>query len=150
MFLRSTCVLLCLTFGSSSFAEDTFDLLVGRHTYELKLDDGRLSGAGANWLRERAAEAHFFMIGEQHATADIALLSTALYRDLNRLGYRYAAVESGPWSTPIVEQLLGADDPRAFEDYLAASDAGVLTFPFFFFAEEAGFARAVIESSWHS
>ncbi len=91
-----------------------------------------------------AGKAHFFMLGEQHGTADIARAATALYLRLQPLGYDRAAIEVGPWSTPVMEKLMRDGD--AYETYLATEDR-MLTFPFFFYTEEVEFARAVLASS---
>jgi len=122
-------------------SEDELAALINDHIYEMSFADGRLSGPGADWLLQKAADAQFFMLGEQHATADIALLSTALYRQLNGLGYTHAAIEVGPWSTRIAEHMLRDGD--AFERYVTQDDQ-ILTFPFLFFKEEVAFARTVI------
>ncbi len=124
----------------------TLDELVAANTHSITFADGKLGGAGADWLRREGKRVHFFMLGEQHATADIAELSSALFRELNQTGYQRAAVEVGPWSTPVLEKLLRSPDGQAFRDYLAGEGRS-LTFPFFFYQEEMDFGRAVVESS---
>lgn len=138
-------LLLAATLGPyPASCDDELATLINGHIYEMTFADGRLSGPGATWLLQQAADAQFFMIGEQHATADIALLSSALYRKLNGLGFTHAAIEVGPWSTRIAERMLRDGD--AFERYLTKDDQ-MLTFPFLFFKEEVEFARTVIALS---
>lgn len=125
-------------------AAEALDDLIARHRHELKIVDGRLAGPGGDWLVEAADRAHFFMVGEQHATADIARLATAMVRSFRPLGYQRAAVEVGPWSTPVMEAMLRDGD--ALERYLAG-EGRALTFPFFFFTEEIEFGRTLVELS---
>ena len=138
---------LCFLAATISFAADEPNLgeLIAKHRYEVSFKDGKLAGAGIDWLVDEAGRAHFFMLGEQHGTADIARVATALFRKLQPLGYEHAAIEVGPWSTPIMEELL-REDGEAYERYLTTEDR-LLTFPFFFYKEEVEFGRTVIELS---
>jgi len=105
-----------------------------------------LEGPGAARLRTAAEAAHFFLLGEQHATAEIAELATGLYRTVAPLGYRHASIEVGPVAARRLEGLLRDDDPEALAGYFA-EDNNLFTIPFFFFREEAAFARVVAEES---
>ena len=107
--------------------------------------DGSLSGAGWDRLIEDGADAQFFLIGEQHATADIGEIATAMHAALVPHGYQYMAMEIGPWSTRYAEQLI-----RNTDDVVAAigsAPSNGFSLPFLFFAEDARLAQQGIALS---
>lgn len=124
-------------------ADQDLAALLARHTYAISVDGREISGPGLAWIESQAAEAHFFLLGEQHATADIARLSDGLFERLNTVGYSVAAVEVGPWSASLMEAMLRQDGGEPFEHYLR-DPSHRLVFPFFSFREEADFARTVV------
>jgi hypothetical protein len=124
-------------------AEPELAALLARNTYAIRIEGREISGPGLAWIESQAAEAHFFLLGEQHATADIAHLSDGLFERLNALGYSVAAVEVGPWSASLMEAMLRRDGGEPFEHYLR-DPSHRLVFPFFSFSEEADFARTVV------
>lgn len=110
-----------------------------------RTEDGRLTGEGWERLIADAASAQFFMIGEQHATADIAEIETAIYRGLVDHGFNYMAVELGPWSTRYAETLI-----RESDDYMSAirtAPGDGYALPFLFFAEDAELVQQVVRLS---
>lgn len=110
-----------------------------------RLDDGSLAGPGYDRLIADADEAQFFLIGEQHATADIGEIATAMHRDLAGRGYHYMAMEIGPWSTAIAETMLrGAGDVI---EAIRSAPGGGFALPFLFFAEDARLAEQGIALS---
>lgn len=88
--------------------------------HPLKVTEGRLEGPGAAVLLQEAEKAHFFLLGEQHATVEIAELATALFRALAPLGYQHAAVEVGPAGARGLESLLQDEDAGALATALPA------------------------------
>lgn len=114
--------------------------------HALTVTEGRLEGPGAAVLLQEAEKAHLFMLGEQHATAEIADLATALFRALAPLGYQHAAIEVGPVGARRLEALLRDEDPGALAEYFATG-TNLLSIPFYFFEEEARFVRAVVDES---
>ncbi|HEX8253899.1 MAG TPA: hypothetical protein VF846_12155 [Thermoanaerobaculia bacterium] len=69
------------------------------------LKDGRLTGAGAELLQKELASTQFFLIGEEHGTAEVARLTTALLPEAWKNGYRHVAMEVGPHSLPYIDSL---------------------------------------------
>lgn len=86
--------LLTVLFAASAFGQTapphplTAELQKVRMPVVLK--DGRLTGAGAELLHKELANTQFFLIGEEHGTADIARFSTALLPEAWKNGYRHA------------------------------------------------------------
>lgn len=131
------------TATAAPVADQELAELLARNTFDVTVDGSDFAGPGLAWLESQAADADFFLLGEQHATADIARLSESLFERLNPMGYSVAAVEVGPWSASLMEAMLREDGGDAFERYLR-DRAHRLVFPFFSFAEEAEFARTVV------
>jgi hypothetical protein len=136
--------------ASQGFAQDdaepTLQQLVADHTHRITLDRGRLDGPGASFLRQRIDGTSFFLVGEQHATADLAHLEMALWNEAHDRGYEYHAVEIGPIGTEEIESLLRSAGPQALRAYQLEAD-NLLTFPFVFFEEEARLVQAVVQDS---
>lgn len=107
--------------------------------------DGSLSGAGWDQLVADGAAAQFFLIGEQHATADIGEISRALYRALDPHGYDYMAMEVGPYGMAAAEAML-REEPASLRAYIAEPGNG-LVIPFLFFSEDLEIVEDAIQLS---
>lgn len=127
-------------------AEPTLESVLAEHTRPIAVAGTELRGAGADWLRAEAGAADFLLFGEQHATADIARVATGLFLDLVPAGYTVAAIEVGPWSTPVMERLLRTERGAAFRSLVARPEHR-LSFPFFSWSEEVEFAEAAIRAA---
>ena len=103
--------------------------------------EGIWSGLGWDRLIADAQAAQFVMIGEQHATADIARFGIAFHHALAPHGYTHAALEVGPYSTDFAEALIRSG-PGRLAAYLRQPGHG-FTIPFLFFAEEIELAEQI-------
>ena len=61
------------------------------------------AGEGWDWLVQKARDAHFTLIGEEHGVAETAQLSAALFRALRPAGYTRMAIELSPLIAQDVE-----------------------------------------------
>jgi hypothetical protein len=77
-------------------------------TFPLKLEDGKLAGAGADILRAEIARAQFILFGEDHGFADSPIVLRAIAREARPLGFKYHVVEVGPLSTNMIGATLSA------------------------------------------
>jgi len=93
------------TAGIAQTAPSTLAERTNANRYTLAFNDGQLSGPGAELLAREIADTQLFMVGEQHATATIAEIETALHRTAVEAGYGYAALEIGPVTAIEVERL---------------------------------------------
>ena len=107
--------------------------------------DGSYSGPGWERLLADAKAAQFLMIGEQHATADIAEFGAALHRALAPHGYTHSALEVGPWSTDYAEGLIRSGRGN-LAGFIAKPGNG-FTIPFLFFGEEIALAEQIVALS---
>jgi hypothetical protein len=93
------------------------DSLAVLHSRPLRLVDGRLQGAGADWLLAEAAGAQFVGVGEEHNKKEIPELTTALFRALaERHGFGFLATEQDPTAL----RGLSAPGARGSRDSVAA------------------------------
>jgi hypothetical protein len=77
--------------------EATLRRLVQENRYSIRLEDGLLVGPGGDFLRRETRNVQFVGLGERHFNRDIPAITTALFRDLQRLhGFEYLAVENSP------------------------------------------------------
>ncbi len=70
---------------------------VAEHAFALRVEDGGLTGPGADWLWASAGDAQFVVFGEQRDVPEIAQVVAATYRRLAPEGFRYLVLETGPW-----------------------------------------------------
>lgn len=123
-----------------------FVSLVAANTYPISFADGRIAGEGLTWLVEEANAAQYFLIGERHATADIADLSAALFEALVPVGYHHAALEFGPFAGKKAEELLRSGGYEALKSFLETPET-YQAIAFLDWAEEAQLAARVVDAS---
>lgn len=120
--------------------------LVEHSSRTARLENGRLTGEGADFLRALGAEAQFVLIGEEHGNEAIAEFATAYWRDLNQAGFNYMAIETDPWIAAALERELRAGGIPAWTRF-AEANGGAIAAPFVTWAPEARLVAAVTETS---
>lgn len=126
--------------------DDLLRALIEHSRLGARLEEGRLTGPGADRLAQLAADAQFVLMGESHGSEGVAHFATALWTMLRPLGYTHAAIETDPWVAERLEQILRAEDLGAWARFLAER-GGAAAAPFFTWAAEARFAEAVLAST---
>ncbi len=106
-----------------------------------RIENGRLVGDGADFLRELGEGAQFVMIGEDHGSAGIAKFVEAYWRDLNERGFDHLAVETDPFVAAKMERMLREEGLDAWATFLA-DNGGWRAAPFFSWRSEAELALA--------
>jgi len=142
-------VLLFLFLTSALGAEDDsqdFQALLAQHQYAISVEEGKLTGPGADWLNTEIKENDFFIFGEQHATKEIAQTGIMMFDMALADGYEVAAVEMGRFETGFVENMLREDGMDAYKAYLAEG-LNLLSVPFFSFREEAPLLEKAIAAN---
>jgi hypothetical protein len=131
----------------SDAAPDTLLPALAEHSrHHMRLENGRLVGDGADFLRRLGAESQFVVIGEEHGNSGIAEFAEAYWRDLNEIGFNYAALEIDPWVAEAMERELRAGDSARWAQYIEPRGGAVMA-PFFSWAPEARFADTVVDTS---
>lgn len=107
-------------------------LAANRHPLSLK--DGALQGVGADLLLQRARDAQFVLIGEDHGFADIPRFAMALNRALGAEAFPHLVIETGRYSTELLRQ----NDSETLAA-LVRAHPGV--FPFFIWRDDVAMAK---------
>lgn len=131
---------------SGAAPESLLPALIQHSRHSATMIDGRLAGEGADFLRELGRNAHFVLIGEDHGYAGIAEFAAAYWRDLNTVGYQYAALEIDPYVAADLERTLRAGGVAEWARYLAGR-GGAMGAPFMAWAPEAALAEGIVRSS---
>ncbi len=127
--------------SDSAAVRAAFDSIVTANTYHLTLNDSQLEGEGADWLVELGRNAHHFMIGERHGTAEIPAVAGALYERLHAAGYDHAALEIGPFAAQHVNTAVDRGGFAALSDLITSYKAA--PFAFLDWKEEARLAARI-------
>jgi hypothetical protein len=122
--------LLTVLFATSVFAQTPHPLTAELEKIRMpvSLKEGRLTGAGAELLHKELAATQFFMIGEEHGTAEIPRFHKALLQEAWKNGYRHVAIEVGPLSLARV---------ASFEDAAKSNLEYPFGYPFLSWKEDA-------------
>lgn len=102
------------------------------HRLPLALEEGRLTGPGAEWLWSRAADSAVVTLGESHATREAPQVMAAIVSSLRPEGFHHLVIETGPWTAEKLTALL-RQGGSAYEDYLRAYP---LAIPFYNLRQE--------------
>jgi hypothetical protein len=90
----------------------TLESSVAAVAYALRIDDGKLSGAGAPILETAISQADFVLIGEDHITREIPRFTAAVCDAMGASGGLSAvAFESSPAVADFVQESLASPDP---------------------------------------
>jgi hypothetical protein len=99
---------------SSAFGQQsTFIEHLRTNRYELSVQQGHLSGAGASVLESAIVDAQFVLVGEDHGIAQIPDFVDALCDLLAPRGFHTMAVEAGPLVTSELEKWAQSPDGRS-------------------------------------
>jgi hypothetical protein len=112
----------------SAAVRAAFDSLVAANTYTATLDDGRLTGPGADWLEARGREVDHFLMGERHGTAEIPKVAASLYERLADHGYGPVALEIGSFAGKAATEALREGGYPALKDLITRYEAPPIAF----------------------
>lgn len=91
------------------------------HRLALRLENGRVVGAGAEFLAGEGKRAQFFLVGEEHGVAETPQVIGGLLRELRPAGYTHFAIEVSPLSADRFNALRGKPTPRNALDSMFTS-----------------------------
>jgi len=123
----------------ASAQKDRLGAAIAANRMPLNFSEGRFSGAGYDWLVERGARAHAFLIGEEHGIAENPKLAAQLFKALAPRGYRNAAIELSPPMAAALDATLATRDPANLKRFLTTPETRVA---FFGMREEAEWLQA--------
>ena len=140
--MRKVFFLLAIMYGTIINGQDSLLLKhIQDHAMELNIEQETWTGSGADFILEAAASNHFFLIGEYHGIADVALFTADLFKKIRSNGYDYFITETGPYTAGILESYKD-DYNKNIADHLAKYP---LSFPFYTWKEEAEVLKVLMD-----
>lgn len=109
----------------------------------LTMSDGVPAGGGWDWLVEKARDARFTLIGEEHGVAETAQLSAALFKAIRGSGYTRMAIELSPIIAQDIESAGRRNGLQGILDFFARPD----TWSPMYLREEAQFLATAINAA---
>lgn len=128
----------------SAAVRAAFDSLVAANTYHATLEDGELTGPGADWLEARGAEVDHFLMSERHGTVQIPAVAATLYERLADDGYGPVALEIGPFAARAADEALHRGGYSALKDLITRYEGPPI--PFLHMSEEARMADRMTDA----
>jgi hypothetical protein len=113
-----------------------------RNRLALTMSDGP-AGPGWDWLVQRARDARFTLIGEEHGVAETAQLSAALFKALRGSGYTRMAIELSPIIAQDIESAARRNGLQGILAFFARPD----TWSPMYLREEAQFLASVVNAA---
>lgn len=149
LFLTTLLVLLSSGAGraqpsDSAAVRAAFDSTVAANTYTATVEDGTLSGPGADWLVARGQEHDHFLMGERHGTAEIPKVAATLYERLAESGYGPVALEIGPFAAEATNEALARGGYSALEDLITRYEGPAI--PFLNWKEESEMVARMVNA----
>ncbi|MEK7727841.1 MAG: hypothetical protein AAB354_05465 [candidate division KSB1 bacterium] len=151
IYLLATVLPAALLIGNTKAHSQTndYDSLpiqqLSEHKYTLALEDDALKGSGADFLLREAKAAQFFLIGEDHGIAEVPEFTSALFQQINTMGYHHFAIETGPLTAQLLKRL--AAEPNAQQAFSAFHKKNPFAVPFFNWQEEAALLVAALKGA---
>ena len=117
---------------------------IQKHTYNLKIEDGKFTGSGANILLEAIPACQFLLVGEQHGISEVGQFSKVLFEEANaNSGFQYMAIETDPFMAAKIQELAQG----SVEDVKTLSSKYPLAIPFYNNSEDFDFLKTVEDKS---
>ncbi len=130
--------------SDSAAVRAAFDSLVAANSYTATLEDGRLTGPGADWLVARGMEVDHFLMSERHGTAEIPKVAASLYERLTDHGYGPVALEIGPFAGEATTEALRDGGYPALKDLITRYEGPPIAF--LHLSEESRMAARMVEA----
>jgi hypothetical protein len=118
----------------AAFALAASPAFAAPQTFALDIQDGRLTGPGAEILHADLPKAQFILYGEDHGFADSPVVLRALARDARPFGFNHLVVEVGPISTAMAGDALAA---KGLDGEAALLRSAPMGFPFLSLKDDA-------------
>lgn len=136
--------LLLIVCVNTVVAQPDFERLMQENTLPISED---FKGPGWKFLVKNGAEADYLLVGEDHGLAQVPIISEALFKSLNRRGYEYLAIETGPFTAELLSDLVTGNDESKVQSYYRENPFSV---PFYGMEEEFQLLQTVFERSKYS
>jgi len=117
------------------------------YAYDLSIEEGRLSGQGAELLLYEITQTDFFLIGEDRGVAEIPQLTQVIYQRAYDMGLRFThlALEISEYSAGELERLaIDADAAYLMDQYFAAHPSQI---PYYELEEESYMLSQILSTA---
>ena len=128
----------------SAAVRAAFDSLVAANTYTATIEDGTLTGPGADWLEARGQAVDHFLMGERHGTVQIPTVAASLYERLSDDGYGPVALELGPFAAQEANEALRRGGYPALKRLITSTPSPPIAF--LHMSEESRMAARMAEA----
>jgi len=148
-------IALLLVVGVKSFGQDTLYFKdIKSYHYTFQIDDGNLTGAGADFLKDNFKLHQVVMLGEFHGLKSISEFTTAIIPSLNENGFGHFGLEVGPTMGRLLDTIsvrhTEGELRRLNQKYQVTFEEDVYTpIPFFESREDAAFLNAANSHGWN-
>jgi len=136
-------VLILSNFGSLLAQDSLLIETINTNTYDLKIENNRLSGSGAPLIQQAIEESQFLLVGEQHGIREVSEFTSALFSEATPYGYEHLCIETDPHAASKLEELAKKGD-EAMVDFLSEYPNSV---PFYDAKEEFSFLQNAVKHS---
>ncbi|HEX6627525.1 MAG TPA: hypothetical protein VF105_06200 [Gemmatimonadaceae bacterium] len=109
----------------------------------LTMSGGVPAGRGWDWLVQKARDARFTLVGEEHGVAETAQLSAALFKALRGSGYSRMAIELSPIIAQDIETAARRNGLQGIVEFFARPN----TWSPMYLREEAQFLASVVDAA---
>lgn len=137
----------CVLVGLAAFpvaAQETAASAAAPALHAMRLENGALTGPGADLILAELPSAQFILVGEDHGFADPPEIALALAKAARPYGLVNHAVEIGPLTDEWVEKQLSAGGPDALAETLQGRP---LAIPFLVMCEDAALADYFLKNA---
>ena len=140
----------------SAIAQDTLQFKdIEPYHYTFQLNNGELTGEGADFLKKELSKQYIVMLGEYHSQKSISKFTSAIIPILEKENFNHFALEVGPNTGKILNNLnpetLMQDLKSLNKRYQVKDNDGDLynAIPFFESLEDAGFLQKAKHFNWN-
>lgn len=150
VFLWTNLVIYCLIVPFISKAQDNqITRELANYAYRFRMQHGKLSGKGYEYLKNKIDNHQFVLLGENHSSSKLSQLLAILIPELSEKGFQHLALEVGPISALRLQSYQSkADIQQALIDLNRKFYNGRYPIPFFTTKEDAQFLAAALNQNW--
>jgi len=130
-----------LNIGSLIAQDSLLIETIKTNTYNLKIENNRLSGSGMPVIQQAIGESQFLLVGEEHGMREVSAFTSALFLEAIPYGYEHLCIETDPHAASSLEKLAKKGN-EAMVSFLSEYPNSI---PFYYAKEEFLMLQQVVE-----
>lgn len=158
--MRLLGILLLLLPNLMAYSQDsTFIKLMMNNTYEFDIENGKLIGEGADFLKEEFKQSQYILLGEYHDSPQVSNFTWATIRTIDDYGFKTIGLEVGANAIQNLIEGIGTNSKNnAYQrlsvyhnkySFLDEDNERYTTIPFLDFMEDANFLNELVQKKWN-